>query len=82
MPVQSQEEADRIAKQRFSEIALGYIRAEGKCIGDPQLRAGIVVKIEGIGERFSGLYYLGAVEHRYSIQKGYRTSFSARRNAT
>ena len=82
MPVQSQEEADRIAKQRFSEIALGYVRAEGKCIGDPQLRAGIVIKIEGVGERFSGLYYLRAVEHRYSMQKGYRTAFSARRNAT
>lgn len=82
VPVQSQEEADRIAKQRFSEMALGYVRAEGKCIGDPQLRAGIVVKIEGVGERFSGLYYLRAVEHRYSMQKGYRTAFSARRNAT
>jgi phage protein D len=82
VPVQSQEEADRIAKQRFSEIALSYVRAEGKCIGDPQLRAGIVVKVEGLGERFSGLYYVRAVEHRYSMQKGYRTAFSARRNAT
>jgi phage protein D len=82
VPVQSQEEADRIAKQRFSEIALGYVRAEGKCIGDPQLRAGLVVKVEGVGERFSGLYYVPAVEHHYSMAKGYRTGFSARRNAT
>jgi phage protein D len=82
LPVQSQEEADRIAKQRFSEIALDYVRAEGKCIGDPQLRAGIIVKVEGIGERFSGSYYVHAVEHRYSMGKGYRTAFSARRNAT
>lgn len=81
-PVQSQEEADRIARQRFSEIALGYVRAEGNCIGDPQLRAGTMIKIEGIGERFSGLYYVRAVDHRYSLQKGYRTGFSARRNAT
>jgi hypothetical protein len=38
--------------------------------------------VEGIGNRFSGLYYLCSVEHRYSMRKGYRTGFSARRNAT
>lgn len=82
MPVQSQEEADQMAKQGFSEMALGYIRAEGVCIGDPRLRAGTVVKVEGIGERFSGLYYLCSTEHRFSMRKGYRTAFSALRNAT
>lgn len=82
MPVQSQEEADHMASQGFAEMALGYIRAEGVCIGEPGLRAGMVVKVEGIGERFSGLYYVCSVEHRYSMRKGYRTSFSARRNAT
>jgi phage protein D len=82
MPVQSQKEADQMAKQGFSEMALGYIRAEGVCIGDPRLRAGMVVKVEGAGKRFSGLYYLCSTEHRFSMGKGYRTSFSARRNAT
>jgi phage protein D len=82
MPVQSQEEADQMARQWLSGAALGYIRAEGTCIGDPGLRAGTVVKVEGIGNRFSGLYYLCSVEHRYSMRKGYRTGFSARRNAT
>jgi phage protein D len=81
-PVHSQAEADQMAKQGFLEIALGYIRAEGVCIGDPELRAGTVVKIEGIGERFSGLYYICSTEHRFSKRKGYRTGFSARRNAT
>ena len=82
MPVQSQEEADQMAKRGFSEMALGYIKAEGVCIGDPSLRAGTVVKVEGIGERFSGLYYLCSTEHRFSMRKGYRTAFSALRNAT
>jgi phage protein D len=82
MPVQSQEEADQMAKRGFSEMALGHIRAEGVCIGDPELRAGTIVKVEGIGERFSGLYYLCSTEHRFSMRKGYRTAFSALRNAT
>jgi phage protein D len=81
-PVQSQGDADQMAHQRFSEMALGYIRADGVCIGEPKLRAGTVVKIEGIGERFSGLYYVTSAEHRFSPRKGYRTTFTARRNAT
>ncbi len=81
-PVQSQAEADQMAKQRFSELALDFIRADGVCIGEPRLRAGSNVKIDGIGTRFSGLYYVTSCEHRYSPRKGYRTSFNARRNAS
>lgn len=82
MPVQNQDEADSIVKQRFSEMALGYIRGEGLSIGNPELRAGNVIKIEGIGKRFSGLYYVCSTEHRFSLRKGYRTAFSVRRTAT
>ena len=53
-PVQSQDEADEMAKRGFAEMALGYIRADGVCIGEPRMHAGTVVKIEGIGDRFSG----------------------------
>jgi phage protein D len=81
-PVQNQADADLMAKQRFGEMALGYIHGDGLCIGDPRMRAGIVVKIEGLGERFSGLYYVTSTEQRFSLKKGYRVRFSARRNAT
>jgi phage protein D len=81
-PVQSQEEATAMAKRGFTEMALSYIYADGVCIGEPSLRAGTVVKIEGIGERFSGSYYVTSVEHSFKPKQGYRTSFSSRRNAT
>ena len=81
-PVQSQDEAETMAKQGFAEMALGYIRADGVCIGEPRMHAGIVVKIDNIGERFSGAYYVLSVEHSFRPKKGYRTYFSARRNAT
>ena len=81
-PVQSQEEADQLAKQALAEVALGYIRAEGLCIGDPRLRAGTVVKVEGLGDRFSGPYYVCSAEHRFSKSKGYHTGIVTRRNAT
>ena len=82
LPVQSQEEAEAMAKRSFAEMALGYIRADGLCIGEPRLRAGSVVDIEGIGGRFSGPYYVTSVQHAFQPGKGYRTRFSARRNAT
>ena len=81
-PVQSKDEADAIARRGFGEMALAYIRADGRCIGEPRLRAGTVVKIAGIGTRFSGSYYVTATEHSFGRSKGYRTQFSARRNAT
>jgi phage protein D len=81
-PVQSQDEADAMAKHGFAEMALSYIRADGVCIGEPRMGAGTVVKIEGIGDRFSGSYYVTSVEHSFRPNKGFRTYFSARRNAT
>jgi phage protein D len=81
-PVQSQDEADEMAKRSFAEMALRYIRADGVCIGEPRMRAGTIVSVEGIGDRFSGSYYVLSVEHSFQPKKGYRTYFSARRNAT
>lgn len=81
-PVHSQEDADQLVRQGFRTMGLGYIQAEGTCIGEPRLTAGIVVAVEGLGERFSGRYYVGSAEHRFHPKTGYQTRFSARRNAT
>jgi phage protein D len=81
-PVASQEDADSFARGMLHEMGLHYINAEGVCIGEPELKAGSVVKIEGMGRRFSGLYYVTATEHRFRPRKGYRTAFVARRNAS
>ncbi len=81
-PVFSQAEADQIALGRFNDIALAYINGEGVCIGRTDLRAGTVIKIEGVGQRFSGLYYVTSTTHSYLPAKGYRTAFTIRRNAT
>jgi hypothetical protein len=45
--------------------------------GNAALRAGMVVKIEGAGNTFSGRYYVSTVTH-LSPDAGYRTSFSVR----
>lgn len=81
-PVFSQAEADQIARGRFDELALAYITGEGSCIGRTDLRAGILIGIEGLGRRFSGPYYVTSSTHSYAPERGYRTAFTVRRNAT
>lgn len=81
-PAEAQAEADQIAKARFSELALDFITGEGVCRGRTDLRAGKVVRIEGIGRRFSGPYYVTSAVHRCSSAGGYVTEFAVRRNAS
>jgi phage protein D len=82
MPLLSQAEANQLANGWFGEMALRYVEGHGTCIGQPDLRAGTLVKIDGLGRRFSGSYYVTSTEHSYRPNVGYRTTFSVRRNAT
>ncbi|MBW2663268.1 MAG: phage late control D family protein [Deltaproteobacteria bacterium] len=81
-PVMTQAEADQLAKAKFNNTVLSLIQGEGSCLGRTDLRSGKVIKIEGIGERFSGSYYIASVIHRYSPQDGYFSNFTVRRNAS
>jgi phage protein D len=80
LPVSSQSEADQIAKARLNALALGLITGDGCCWGRTDLRSGTVIKIDGVGERFSGQYYVTSALHRYQPLRGYRTHFSVRRS--
>jgi phage protein D len=75
-------EATTIATGRLNDIALAYISAEGRCYGQPELRAGTLVMIEGAGKTFSGRYYLTSVSHSYDPNEGFFSEFTCRRNAT
>ncbi|MFY1671342.1 phage late control D family protein [Plantactinospora sp. WMMB334] len=79
--VPDRERADEIATGHFDERALTYITGEVECGGEPRLRAGEVVEIEGAGAAFSGAYYVVSASHSVTAQQGYRTSLEVRRNA-
>jgi phage protein D len=81
LPVRSVAEADRIARGRLNDLALDYIQGDVVAEGRPQVRAGMVVAIEGAGKRFSGSYYVTSVTHSLTADDGYRTTFSVQRNA-
>jgi phage protein D len=82
LPVRTKAEADQMALGQFNEIALTYIQGEIVCSGNPQLHAGVVVDVAGAGSTFSGPYYVTAVTHTLSLQTGFQTNFTVRRNAT
>jgi phage protein D len=81
-PVAAQAEADQIAKARFNELVLEWVTGEGLCRGRTDIRAGKVIKIDGIGKRFGGPYYVASAVHRCSAATGYLTEFSVRRSGS
>jgi uncharacterized protein len=79
-PVAAQAEADQMARARLSTASLELITGEAACSGRTDIRPGKVVKIDGVGKRFGGQYYITAATHDYTPD-GYTTRFSFRRNA-
>lgn len=67
-PLVSQAEADILAAARLDEISGAFIEAEGIAFRRPDLKAGIVVRLEKLGRRFSGDYLVTRVTHRYTAQ--------------
>ena len=72
--VATQSEADAIAQSVLDQINAAFVEAEGIAFGQPNLVAGNKVKIEGIGERFSGDYLVTSAVHVYT-QDGYEVHF-------
>lgn len=54
------------------------LTGSGSTIGDPRLRAGTVMRLEGLGEKFGGLYRVTSATHNID-SSGYRTSFEVRK---
>ena len=76
-------DAKTLAQSICHEIGNAYIQAEGTCVGSPQVSAGATVKLESIGKRFSGDYWITRAVHRYK-EGDYETWFevSGRRSNT
>jgi phage protein D len=81
-PSAIEEEASALAKARLDTLALRLVRGEGVGPGRPELRAGKVIEIQGVGKRFSGPYYVTAANHSYGVEGSNTTHFIAWRNAT
>ena len=77
-PVESQAEARRLAIETLQQIAKEMVTATGSTVGLPDLRAGSVLEIGGLGERFAGRYFVTDTTHAIG-DSGYTTQFECRR---
>jgi phage protein D len=77
-PVDTQAEADAIAKARMDEISGSFIEAEGKAYHKPEIRAGKTVKLVNLGDRFSGTYLVTSATHIWSGSEGFSTTFKVK----
>ncbi len=71
-------DAENIAKAKYNVLLKEFINGDGKCGGNPAVRPGKTIEITGVGERFSGAYYVVSAVHSYS-GGDYSTTFKVRR---
>lgn len=75
--VNSEEHANAIAKAELIKASDTLIEGEVECIGLPQIRTGVNVVLDKMGQRFSGKYYVKETTHTIN-SSGYRTRFSVK----
>lgn len=74
--VADHDEAGRAAGSVAARLANAFAEAVGTCRGEPRVRAGGRVSIEGVGTRFGGTYALTGVTHVFRGRRGYHTQFT------
>ena len=73
--VEASGESEKMAAAALGRRADSFVEAEGVCMGNPAVRAGKSVKINEVGSKFGGTYYVSASQHVYRGKKGYQTTF-------
>jgi phage protein D len=71
------QEAQALVDTEFSERNRSFVVAHGVSEGNPNLRVGTYLKLNGLGQRFSNTYYTTATVHHFDTQRGYETRFRA-----
>ena len=74
--VLDQKTADQRAIDILELNNRNYVTGNGATYGNPEIRAGKIIKSEGLGEKFSGKYFVISAKHELVPLRGYRTSFS------
>lgn len=60
---QTQQSINTEAKKKFRQTTLSAVKMNLSCIGDPTLLAKTIIKVNGLGTRLSGKYYVKEVVH-------------------
>jgi phage protein D len=78
LPVFTRAEAKDRARAMLRDRLVQIVKAKGRTVGLPGLRAGTLVDIEQVGARLSGTYFVTKTTHTIG-SGGYTTEFECRR---
>lgn len=76
-PVRSDDHAEAIAEAVLKRELHDRLTGSGTTVGMPNLEIGEPIRLRGIGDRFSGIYYVESVTHSIN-SGGYTTDFEVR----
>jgi uncharacterized protein involved in type VI secretion and phage assembly len=74
-PVWSRSEGTALAQALLDKLANGYVAAQGHGPGNPRIKAGVKVRVGGVGAKFSGIYRVATSTHILRAG-GYVTQFA------
>lgn len=75
MGVPTQGDADKMAQGILDDINSSFIEGDGMAVGNSAIRAGVLIKIEEVGTRFAGKYWISHARHTYRAEDGFLTYF-------
>lgn len=73
-------QANNLAQALLNKASDTFIGGDVECVGIPDIRPGVCIKLDKMGKRFSGKYFVVGATHRIG-GNGYRTTFEVKRNA-
>lgn len=68
--------ADAIARWLADRTSRAFVTARGETIGDPTLRPGTCIDVDGVGTSLRGVWELATVEHAVAPDRPYVTRFT------
>lgn len=73
-------EADAVARAALRRLTARSTTVQGETDGDPRIRAGALVELTGVGQRFEGMYFVAKATHKFD-GGGYVTQVRLARDA-
>lgn len=75
----TQQALEKVSAAQYQRNLNQFIEGSSSVLGDPDLVAGVNVRISGLSERFNGIYYVTSSVHTFDVDEGYQTEFKLRR---
>jgi phage protein D len=79
LDMSSPQALEDLAKAHYEQYLSGFIQGTARLVGDPQVTAGVNIKLDGLSERFDGIYYVTASTHSY-VDTAYSTEIALKRS--